>query len=62
MMIEIEAIREAVATALEKVGHGNELFIRSVREGGQDDGPFMVGAIAVMNLVKQDENDGKERS
>lgn len=42
----IEQVREAVAIALEKRGHGNKEFIRQVRAGEQDDGPFMIGAIA----------------
>ena len=49
--ITLKDIRNAVADELVKVGHGNELFIRSIRDGGQDDGPFMRGAFAVAALV-----------
>lgn len=42
----IEQVRAAVADALEARGHGNREFIRQVREGAQDDGPYMIGAIA----------------
>lgn len=52
MNLDIDDVRNAVADALERVGHGNELFIQSVREGGQDDGPFMRGAFAVLDLVE----------
>jgi len=27
--------------------HGNEEFIRQIRDGQQDDGPFITGALAV---------------
>ncbi len=50
--IDIDDVRNAVAQELEKVGHGNALFIQSVREGGQDDGPFMRGAFAVLDLIE----------
>jgi hypothetical protein len=53
MQIDIDDVRNAVADELEKVGHGNNLFIRSVREGGQDDGPFMRGAFAVLDLIER---------
>ncbi len=45
--MNIEQIREAVADALEARGHGNREFLRSIREGRQDSGPFMIGALAV---------------
>lgn len=57
MNLDIDDVRNAVADALEKVGHGNILFIRSVREGEQDDGPFMRGAFAVLELVQQRNRD-----
>jgi len=46
-IMNIEQIREAVADALEARGHGNREFLRSIREGRQDSGPFMIGALAV---------------
>lgn len=51
--IDITDVRNTVADELAAVGHGNDLFIRSVREGGQDDGPFMRGALAVLKLIEQ---------
>lgn len=51
MTLDIDDIRNAVAQALERTGHGNIHFIQSVRDGGQDDGPFMRGAFAVLDLV-----------
>lgn len=53
MTLDMDDVRNAVADELKKVGHGNDLFIRSVREGGQDDGPFMRGAFAVLDLIEQ---------
>lgn len=52
MTLDIDDVRNAVADALERVGHGNALFISSIREGGQDDGPFMRGAFAVLDLIE----------
>lgn len=51
--LDMDDVRNAVADELVKVGHGNEMFIRSIREGGQDDGPFMRGAFAVLDLIEQ---------
>lgn len=45
-MEPIDAIREAVAEALEARGHDNRQFLREIREGQRDDGPFMLGALA----------------
>lgn len=45
--MQIEQIRAAVADALEHKGHGNREFLQSIREGRQDSGPFMIGALAV---------------
>ena len=53
MQLDIDDVRNAVADALQKVGHGNDLFIRDMREGGQDDGPFMRGAFAVLDLIER---------
>lgn len=46
----MQDLRTAVADALTERRHGNAEFIRQVREGAQDDGPFMVGAIAGLRL------------
>ncbi len=45
-MERIDDIREAVANALEARGHNNRQFLREIREGHRDDGPFMLGALA----------------
>ena len=45
-MDTIENVRAAVADALETRGHGNLQFIREIRDGRRDDGPFMIGALA----------------
>ena len=42
-----EEVRRIVAEMLLETGHGNQLFVQSIREGGQDDGPFMRAAKAV---------------
>lgn len=51
---QLPAIRAAVADALAARGHGNREFIRQVRAGEQDDGPFMVGALAGWAARAQD--------
>ena len=38
-------LRNVVADAVAQT-HGNDEFIRQIREGEQDDGPFVVGAKA----------------
>lgn len=43
-------IRSIIADKLETT-HGNKEFIRQVREGEQDDGPFMQGAFAIMEHI-----------
>ncbi|HEX7856053.1 MAG TPA: hypothetical protein VF503_20410 [Sphingobium sp.] len=45
-MEQIEHIRSAVADALEARGHGNSEFLREIRSGLRDDGPYMQGALA----------------
>lgn len=45
-MQNIDNVRAAVADALEQRGHSNRDFIREIREGQRDDGPFMLGALA----------------
>ncbi|WP_333702915.1 hypothetical protein [Sphingobium yanoikuyae] len=44
-MPKIEDIRQVVADALSKKGHGNRQFLDEMRAGQRDDSPFMVGAI-----------------
>ena len=39
-------LRGVVADHVEMT-HGNVEFIRQIRDGDQDDGPFMIGALAV---------------
>jgi hypothetical protein len=39
-------LRSVVADHVEMT-HGNVEFIRQIRDGNQDDGPFMIGALAV---------------
>lgn len=46
-MSKVEDVRSAVADELERRGHPNRQFIAEIREGRRDDGPFMVGALAV---------------
>lgn len=45
-MEQIKEIRQAVATALETRGLDNREFLRQIRSGEQDDGPYMTGALA----------------
>ena len=52
-MDTIENVRAAVADALETRGHGNLEFIREIREGSRDDGPFMIGALAWAKVASQ---------
>ena len=42
----LNELRNVVADRVEML-HGNAEFIRQIRSGEQDDGPFMVGAGAV---------------
>lgn len=44
-MYEIDKVGAAVADRLEARGHGNQQFLREIREGRRDGGPFMVGAL-----------------
>lgn len=41
-----QELRNIVADRVEMT-HGNVEFIRQIRDGEQDDGPFMSGALAV---------------
>jgi hypothetical protein len=42
---QVQALRGAVADMLAQRGHSNGEFLRQIRDGEQDDGPFMTGAI-----------------
>lgn len=44
--MKIEDIRSAVADALEARGLNNRTFLREIRNGERDDGPYMIGALA----------------
>lgn len=46
-------IRDAVAQALEQRGLDNREFLRQIRSGEQDDGPYMLGALACARLLDQ---------
>lgn len=46
-------IRDAVARALEQRGMNNREFLRQIRSGEQDDGPYMLGALACARLIEQ---------
>jgi hypothetical protein len=46
-MPRLEDVRGAVADELERRGHPNREFIADIREGRRDDGPFMIGALAI---------------
>jgi hypothetical protein len=52
MMQSIDDIREAVAKALEARGLDNRKFLGEIRAGQRDDGPYMIGALAVRVLTK----------
>jgi len=45
-MERIKEIRDAVANSLERRGLDNREFLRQIRSGEQDDGPYMTGAFA----------------
>jgi hypothetical protein len=42
-------LRNVVADRVEMT-HGNVEFIRQIRNGDQDDGPYMTGALAVWSV------------
>ncbi|WP_169800571.1 hypothetical protein [Sphingobium cloacae] len=52
-MERIDDIREAVATALETRGLNNREFLRDIREGRRDEGPYMLGALAWDQQLKE---------
>lgn len=51
-MEQLEFIREAVAHALEQRGLHNPEFLRQIRSGEQDDGPYMTGALAAAEAIR----------
>lgn len=46
MVMTLIELRNIVANHVE-MKHGNPEFIRQIRDGEQDDGPFIIGALAV---------------
>lgn len=50
-MEQITEIRDAVAKALERRGLDNREFLRQIRSGEQDDGPYMTGALACAEML-----------
>ena len=48
----LNELRNIVADRVEMT-HGNVEFIRQIRSGDQDDGPFMSGALAVWSVFMQ---------
>ena len=46
----MKELRGIVADLVAKT-HGNQEFIRQIRDGEQDDGPWMQGGIAVMDYI-----------
>ncbi|EIZ77751.1 hypothetical protein WSK_3762 [Novosphingobium sp. Rr 2-17] len=50
--MKIEDIRGAVADSLEVRGLNNRTFLREIRNGKRDDGPYMIGALACVALNK----------
>lgn len=59
-MPKIEEIRQVVADALSKKGHGNRQFLDEIRTGQRDDSPFMVGAIVWAEHIRGVERKGKQ--
>ncbi|WP_395331824.1 hypothetical protein WBP06_03305 [Novosphingobium sp. BL-8H] len=51
-MEQIDIIRDAVAKALEQRGLENREFLRQIRSGEQDDGPYMTGAFAAAEAIR----------
>lgn len=45
-----QQVRDIVADSVD-TRHGNKEFIRQIRSGEQDDGPFMVAGFAVRDWV-----------
>ncbi len=51
-MQTIDQIRDAVASDLEQRGLDNRKFLREIRSGKRDDGPYMIGALAAARLAQ----------
>lgn len=51
--MKIDDIRAAVADTLEARGLSNRTFLREIRKGQRDDGPYMIGAIAAVSALTQ---------
>ncbi len=51
-MNTIDQIRDAVARDLEQRGLDNRKFLREIRSGKRDDGPYMIGALAAARLAE----------
>jgi hypothetical protein len=54
-MLKLEEVRDAVASELEARGIGDPPFYEQIREGRRDDGPFMIGALALAKRRESDE-------
>jgi len=54
IMANIGDIRDAVAKALEVRGLDNRKFLREIRDGQRDDGPYMIGALAIAQLCRME--------
>lgn len=52
LKMDNEQIRQIVADHV-SLTHGNEEFIRQIRDGEQDDGPYMQAAYAVRDWVAE---------
>lgn len=50
LKMDNEQIRQIVADYV-SLTHGNEEFIRQMRDGEQDDGPYLTGAYAIRDWV-----------
>jgi hypothetical protein len=51
-MNTLNQIRDAVASELETRGLDNRKFLREIRAGKRDDGPYMIGALAAARLAE----------
>lgn len=54
-MDRIKEIRGAVASELERRGLDNRRFLRQIRAGEKDEGPYMIGALACAKLFGENE-------
>jgi hypothetical protein len=55
IMDRIKEIRGAVASELERRGLDNRKFLRQIRAGERDEGPYMIGALACAKLIGETE-------